>query len=221
MCLKFSGPRRVRLPEGDHGRPRSFSPEKRHSAAGRSRRFLQTSPENRGRNGTLERRASLCTAANWLTRFGRRCNAKRSHSGLIVRHRPIRTAQNLLTTAHTDVTELNLVTNGHRLAVLSVSSWFVTLLSEYRDDDERTKHLTTIPGRSSSVQRSYSDQAFANRIKKRWTVGVKKKRVTYFKIILNYSLLTQDPGSGFIWAYLNLNLCCWTVMLGIIVGQNG
>lgn len=63
-----------------------------------------------------------CTAANWLTRWGRRCNAKRSHSGLIVRHRPVRTAQDLLTTAHSDVTELNLVRNGHRPDALLVTS---------------------------------------------------------------------------------------------------
>lgn len=72
--------------------------------------------------GKLELRARLCTAANWLTRWGRRCNAKRSHSGLIVRHRPIRTAQDLLTTAHSDVTELNLVRNGHRPDALLVTS---------------------------------------------------------------------------------------------------
>lgn len=102
--------------------------------------------------------------------------------------------QNLLTTAHTDVTELNLVTNGHRLDVLSVSGWFVMRSSECRDDNEHTKHLTTIPERSSGVQSSYSDQVFTNRIKKCWTVGVKKKEVTYFKIIPNYSLLTQDFG---------------------------
>lgn len=98
-------------PQGRGPRPRGdpdFSP--------------RTSPENRGRNGKLELGASLCTAANWLTRLGRRCNAKRSHSGLIVRHRPIRTAQDLLTTAHSDVTELNLVTNGHRLDALLVTS---------------------------------------------------------------------------------------------------
>lgn len=206
MCFKFSGPRWVRLPESNHGCPRSFSPEKRHSAAGRSRLFIQTSPVNRGRNGELELRASLCTAANWLTRLGRWCNAKRSHSNLIVRHRPIRTAQNLQTTAHTDVTELNLVTNGHHLDVFSVSRWFVMRSSECRDDDEHTKHLTTIPERSRGVQRSYSDQVFTNRIKKMNSWGLKKK--SYFKIT-NYSLLTQDPGSGFILAYLNLFLCCY------------